>query len=135
MLGPWSKGNHARHDLPGCRNMLNHEERESGGTGPPAREQRHKDSAVHNPLDCLDNDSGHPSPALHGFEVLQADVATQQAGGEPCCGRNRVLYREVDSHSPGGRHRMGRIADAEHAVHIPAPQPIEAHVKPVDVIQ
>lgn len=67
------------------------------------------------------------------MEVVLRNAHTQKARGEDVGHCDRVLNREIDTHTANRRHRMRGIADTQHTGPVPGPQPVDAHSQQLDV--
>src|SRR5437868_3011283 len=63
-----------------------------------------------------------------------AQRAGEHRSGDERRGRDGVLYREVDADAADRRHRMGRVADAQQAVNVPAVEPVQPDVEVLDIV-
>ncbi|SLD77102.1 Uncharacterised protein [Mycobacteroides abscessus subsp. massiliense] len=75
----------------------------------------------------------HPA-ALHGGQVRTGDALVTQRSGEDTGCRDSVLNGKIDPDTTEARHRVGRIADAQQPVGVPAGQPVYPHIQQLYLI-
>ena len=93
------------------------------------------DPGMDHPLCRLHQRRGYPTAHLHPGQLPVGHPPGPKRSGQHPRGGDGVGHRQIDSDAADRRHRVRRIADAQHAVGVPAAQPIELHVKQFHVIK
>ncbi len=105
-------------------------------TGGGSAGYRHRDDGgVDGPLDALQKGRRGPPACLHPRQLAGGHPPDAQRRRQHPGGGHRVGQGQVDPDAADRGHRVRRIADAQRAVAVPAPQPIELYIKQFHVIE
>src|SRR5690242_15046610 len=131
MLGPDADADEARGNLAQERKASGEAKRERRLDGVAfLGEETGKHAILHDHLERLRHARRKLAPALHGGELLLAELTAAKNVSRG----NGVLDGEIDADAADRRHRVGRVTDAKEAVAIPAREPVYLHGEQLDVV-